>query len=629
MSARHTYRYHQLAQSILTSIDRIRSAGEADSRSSVSIFAELCHAIARGAPHAARKHGRALELVLDRLIAETRAQHPRKPEWLVISEIILHLSERLLGQVTQERAHDLSARKISVHRTRSALCGTYSTPDFVADQVTKAALSELGRGRAGASDKPVEVIDLSLEAGHFALSLLGQGPRMPVRFYGLDRDPEAINLASLLLRKALKLSGTRSFRIKTSLADSILDPLPRGFPAVFDAVIGNPPWKTDHPTDRAELSERFRPMLQARFDVYLAFILRADALLRPGGLLGLVVPSGFMYNQSARRVRAHLLDHYELLRLDVYRRRTFVELPSVAPIAIVLRKKRALHSSRRGTTIVLHSSALGPSAQDTRVRRSVCDEWRRHPSSVFCHVTEGGTAWAEHGKGRVLLADLGCFSSGARLSRVSRVSTPTAFIGFTASSLRPFHACENAAAHYKRGDAAFARCPPLEHLARPKVLFQTIRCISLPQRLVAAVAGRCHLACSTTAMFIPGDPAHAGFIAALMNSTVANTWYKINDFNRAIKISVLKNLPIPVNEELWSQIADIGSEFERLYSRIHSASAMCTARGNSAEMALRFQQVYQRIDALRRDLDALVFELYRVATAERAKLVALSCLKTF
>jgi hypothetical protein len=591
------------------------------------IFADLCHAAIAGlVPDAAGKVAFGLEIALDRLVAGMRAQYPQKPDWLLISEIVLHLSERLLGLTTQEG--DLVA-KIAVHRTRSAMCGTYSTPDFVADGVTKSVLVELRRSRMLASGVPAEVIDLSLEAGHFGLSLLGHVPLNPIHFYGLDRDPEAIDLASLLLRKAVKLSGSRSFRVRLSVADSILGPLPRGFPAAFDAVIGNPPWKTDHPTDRSDLFEMFHPMLTARFDVYLAFILRADALLRPGGLLGLVVPSGFMYNLNARRVRAHLLAHYELLRLDVYRRRTIIELPSVAPIAMVLRKRESGRVPRRTSTIVLHASVLGPNAHDTRVRRNVRDQWRRHPNSVFCHATDGGSAWAERKKGGVLLTELGCFSSGARLSAMSRVETPMAFVGFTASCLWPFHACKNKAKHYKRGDAAFERCPPLEYLTKPKVLFQTIRCVSLPQRLVAAAAGRHDLACSTTAMIIPNDAAHVGLIAALMNSTVGNAWYKTNDFNRAIKIEVLKRLPIPVNDALWSGIADVGCELQRAYFEVHNATVVCAIWDSGVEIASRLRRVYQRIDALKRQLDNLVFELYRVAIGKRASLIALSGLRTF
>src|SRR5262249_40431287 len=141
-------------------------------------------------------------------------------------------------------------------------------------------------------------------------------------------------------------------------------------------------------------------------------------------------------------------------------------------------------------------------------------------------------------------ADLGEFSSGARLSALGKVATPTPFVGFPAGALQPFFACETSATRYRKGDRAFERCPPVDHLNRPKVLFQTVRCISLPQRLVAPAAEGHHLACSTTAMITPPCKHHVSFISAIINSTLANAWYKTNDFNRAIKISILKTLPI-------------------------------------------------------------------------------------
>src|SRR5260370_33542428 len=73
--------------------------------------------------------------------------------------------------------------------------------------------------------------------------------------------------------------------------------------------------------------------------MYLAFMLRAHALLRPGGYLAYVVPSGFLFNCTAAPIRRLLLEQYEILSLTTYPQRSFIEVPCIIPISFLARKK--------------------------------------------------------------------------------------------------------------------------------------------------------------------------------------------------------------------------------------------------------------------------------------------------
>ena len=97
--------------------------------------------------------------------------------------------------------------------------------------------------------------------------------------------------------------------------------------AGFDAVIGNPPWdmvRADAASSPTPHASAVDPGAVLRFTrdagVYVAqssghanryhlFVERALALVRPGGRLGLVLPSGLLADAGAAPLRQHLLSH--------------------------------------------------------------------------------------------------------------------------------------------------------------------------------------------------------------------------------------------------------------------------------------------------------------------------------
>jgi hypothetical protein len=84
--------------------------------------------------------------------------------------------------------------------------------------------------------------------------------------------------------------------------------------AGFDAVIGNPPWEVLHGPDAAALtrfsrdSGVYRLQGSGHANLFQLFVERALAVTRPGGRLGLVLPSGFATDHGCASLRRHLLD---------------------------------------------------------------------------------------------------------------------------------------------------------------------------------------------------------------------------------------------------------------------------------------------------------------------------------
>jgi hypothetical protein len=86
----------------------------------------------------------------------------------------------------------------------------------------------------------------------------------------------------------------------------------------FDRLLANPPFvPVDRipPERRAQLQDDFRT-LQKRFDLFIAFVERALALLVPGGTATLLIPRTFLTEANAERCRRLLLDEATIDRIE-------------------------------------------------------------------------------------------------------------------------------------------------------------------------------------------------------------------------------------------------------------------------------------------------------------------------
>jgi hypothetical protein len=220
------------------------------------------------------------------------------------------------------------------------------------------------------SAEALQVLDLSTEGGQFPLTMLACWKAgLQIRYLAMDRDSTALELAKRLVRFTAGTSRTDGFSMKTACRDSLLDSRPTGWPSTFGAIVGNPPWQGSDWSRSDAIRAHFGPTLNGRFDVYLAFMLRAHEWLAPGGYLSLVVPNAFLFNVNAAPVRRLLLVHYDLLSLHLYPQRSFVELPCVIPISFLARKRPRRARQRPATVIVYASPGLGGQERPAGQRR--------------------------------------------------------------------------------------------------------------------------------------------------------------------------------------------------------------------------------------------------------------------
>jgi hypothetical protein len=541
---------------------------------------------------------------------------------------VLHFAERTLGLSKVFSPADATGTgAFAEGRKRARQCGTYSTPDFIVDSIVGDLFSAFGANWPRKAD----ILDLSLEGGHFALGAKQLASRCRrVQFHGVDQDPVAIELATRILMFGSDANESREFVFRSSCQDSLLKPLPRSWPGQFDGVIGNPPWIARKREVSEVIRKDFWPFLRGHYDLYLAFMLRAHSFLKPGGLLSYVVPSGFLFNCTAAPVRRLLLEEYDILALTMYPQRSFVEVPCIIPISFLARRRERHRRSVAFTKIKSAQVGLGgPHRPRTCSKVRVAEIWRRLPDCGMNPAVRKETEFLISGLDGIVLEKFGRVSSGARLGRANQQCSSSRFKAIHACDLRPFHACLRRGDFYGLKDAVFDRLPDPQAIDSHKVVFQELRYMTHGQRLIAALAGPGTLPVSTAGFFLAANPKDSLFFAALLNSALANAWYKVRDLNRAIKISYLRLLPVRKHTEIWQSVSALAGECVGLRTFFHKRLNSCTFREEASWLSTRFPNEWGKLVEYQWKIDQKVFELYQIPKGKHKAILHLATARVF
>ncbi len=246
--------------------------------------------------------------------------------------------------------------------------GQVYTPPHLADFV----LEQAGF-RDGTSGGLVTLLDPSCGAGVFlerAVSLLadrirGTRPRWTkaafaraladgaeASLFGVDVEETACAMTRDAVRRAVsELTGLRLrgdyFRSNVVQADFLFsDEIARLSPSAegFSFIVGNPPYVAATRID-AGYKDRLRGSFESasgRVDLYTVFMERSLGLLAVGGRFALLTPDKFLISQSARALRALLLQKNALISVARFRsHKIFDDAATVPCVTVVERGGRA------------------------------------------------------------------------------------------------------------------------------------------------------------------------------------------------------------------------------------------------------------------------------------------------
>ena len=158
------------------------------------------------------------------------------------------------------------------------------------------------------------------------------------RLYGIEIDEGLARLCKHLLLFELReeLRTTGSINPNIVVCDALSLPAPAN---KFDVIIGNPPygrarWKMIPETLGGIIVDKY-------VNRYAAFLKLATDWVRPGGLVGFVIPTSFVGGPYYRKLREYLLATTEILHIDLVDKREELFVGAEQDICIlILRKKR-------------------------------------------------------------------------------------------------------------------------------------------------------------------------------------------------------------------------------------------------------------------------------------------------
>jgi hypothetical protein len=224
--------------------------------------------------------------------------------------------DRLLGDLRRGRRDGADGARDgrdarddrAVRRAR----GIFFTPPALAAHVARVVLGPRLAGAAWHGGVPaLRVLDPAAGDGRFLEAALDVLASAAAERGAVDR--EALQRCLVGVERDPALAAAAQARLpaaQISIGEALTDELPhlRG----VDVVLGNPPYVRSIRLRRADpgLWTALRGQLEAtshgEWDLYAAFVERALDWVRPGGGVGLVVPSRWLTAVFAARLRAHL-----------------------------------------------------------------------------------------------------------------------------------------------------------------------------------------------------------------------------------------------------------------------------------------------------------------------------------
>ncbi|HZG42981.1 MAG TPA: N-6 DNA methylase [Longimicrobium sp.] len=424
--------------------------------------------------------------------------------------------------------------------------------------------------------------------------------------WGIDQDPFACDVArvSLLLFSLPSGNDWRIRRADVFMADPTVE-----FGSRPDIIVGNPPFHEDRwtPGERTQRAARV-------LDRYIDW-------LRPGGLLGTILPITMLQNASGRRVRERLLSHVDLL--EVWQLPEGAIPSSGAALAVVLARKQPENASITLGRLTRVEKATkrpmdmaGASVTDTltygSVHRVSQDQWRNDPDYAI-ESSPLDTLWQRMAKFSHLEPSAATLFNGiqpGKLARQTHFSTaeeapdagwrPVLYKNVN-GVLQPF------AINWGSQNIRFMRYPSPEvhrprdpaHFSVPtKVVLNATRSANSNWRFYAAVDTKRLLVTENFHYAIPAPGVSVKLVAALLNSMLANAWFSSRNFQRDVNLDHLRELPLA--PFTVGQVRRIEEAVDRI------AAMHRTVLGEGILPELLDQ------------LDALIFEAYGCSAADRA-----------
>lgn len=161
------------------------------------------------------------------------------------------------------------------------------------------------------------------------------------RLTGVEIEPGLSRLSEILLRDLLRHElkiSKKKFRPAILQANTLHHRFDNHHH--FDAVIGNPPYgRVYRPSNRLRM-DYSEIITNGHVNLYTLFIYKALNIVRPGGLIGLIVPTSFISGPYFTDLRISILRRAHLIGIDIIQKRRDVFLDVLQDTCVLFIKRR-------------------------------------------------------------------------------------------------------------------------------------------------------------------------------------------------------------------------------------------------------------------------------------------------
>jgi type I restriction-modification system DNA methylase subunit len=339
--------------------------------------------------------------------------------------------ELYISSVIKEKEGVIKSIEIVEDYAKRQKHGIYYTPAYVVDFIIRRTVGQkLMRAESLEQFSSIRVLDPACGSGSFLIkvfeaflkhyqdfekktregkSLKTLEPHLPLvpdvekrilseNIYGVDLDPQAVDISMLNLGiKAVRSKGRLPYiGDRLVLGNTIVFPVGdlekyfsnpalkhptdyrRLFPEVFetggfDVVVGNPPYiQMQRMPEEQKFCEAYcRPIYDGQNDVWYYFVYRGLQLLKPGGLLGLIVSRYFREAAHASVFRKYLVDNFRI--------RLLIDFGNV----IIFRG-----INTRSIIIVIEKTSSPEELQTNTVRLVKIKRWSKDNYKLIGHIDQ-------------------------------------------------------------------------------------------------------------------------------------------------------------------------------------------------------------------------------------------------
>ena len=534
--------------------------------------------------------------------------------------------------------------------------GIYYTPTFIVDYIINNTLVPvLTKCHSFDDIMKIKVLDPACGSGSFLIKAMDAiyhryyelGYRnsptykkiqiITENIYGVDLDEQAVEIARLnvlinaIEEKILLPSLAKNIENGNSLISGTDEELKKyfgldwknkkafnwqeKFPEVFrqggfDVIIGNPPYSSKQSLQTKQIVKLFSTV-EYKADLYAFFIERGYQLLKPKGLLGFIIPATWMTNYYYRKIRELLIKSQSLNKIVMLDGAVFKN--ANVDTSLLFLEKCGIDSRKftwsRATLENLNISATSRSynSVESEERYDIVpndsEDWQRIKIKIDLESKK--------------LNLLGKISLGMKLSsnkefisNVQGAQYPDP-IYFGDDIARYGYLIPSRFFNFSKAKIVGGTKKIEIHKAKPKILIQSIRNLSLKRRIVSSLETKGHCFIGTINAFVLNDSHYdIRYILGLLNSTLLNSYFSKRFTTISLTGAFLGILPIRIvdnsNIKYCKEIIDLVDKMLKLQKESHGVNE------NSNE----WEKIKDEITKTDHKIDDVVYKLYGLTDGE-------------